>query len=390
MTLSLWLDTQPEKKKEEFDLLVVGAGITGAACAYLLSQKKDLKVAVLDSGPVAASASGRNGGFIFRGVMAYYNMAVRRYGRDTARWILELNESTQAQILAFAEKYGNSFDLEKCGSYLLAASLEELQDLAESAELMKEDGFDLEYMKEDPIDRGFYGAIHNKGDLGVNPYLLVKALLSQSTAQVYENQQVFQIAWKNHQPLLLTQDYKFSAGRVLLCTNAFLPGLVPELANFVRPVRGQIIVSRPIEERILDKLCYANFGYEYFRQLKCGRFLLGGCREPFISEEGSYADALSTNVQNALQAYLKDRFPELAGVSIDYRWSGVEAFTRDGLPVIGELDDKPGVVFASGLNGHGLGYSLSLARVLIDYALDGINPGVFDSRRFKEEAADLA
>lgn len=383
MTISFWLDAQTEKAKEEYDVVIVGAGITGAAAAYWLSRKTELKIGVFDSGIAGGGASGRNGGFILRGVMSYYNKLVQAHGRDTARALLHFNEQTQNYLQEFVEKFGDSFSFEKCGSYLLAASLDELDDLSESAELMKEDGFELEYLKNDPVDRGYYGAIFNPCDMALNPYALVKALLFASGLDVHENEKVFQIGWQNHQALLRTPKRLISAGRVLLCTNAYLPLLLNEMSGIGKPVRGQILLTRPLEQRILDKLCYANYGHEYFRQLADGRFLLGGCREPFIEEEQSFADTTTANVQSSLQNYLKDRFPEVAGASIDYRWSGIMYFTQDGLPVIGEVPDKPGVLFAAGCNGHGMGYSLALAKLLVEYALDGANPGIFDSRRLQ-------
>jgi len=114
--------------------------------------------------------------------------------------------------------------------------------------------------------------------------------------------------------------------------------------------------------------------------------LLGGCREPFLKDEVGYADMVTLDVQGALQNYLKDRFPELAGVSIDYRWSGIMAFTEDGLPLLGELSDKPGVVYVTGCNGHGMGYAMALSKLLVAYAMDGVNPGIFDSRRLLAKA----
>lgn len=381
MTISLWLDEAKDKKKEEFDLIIVGAGITGAAASYWLNKRKDYKVAILDSGLAGNAASGRNGGFVLRGVMAYYNKAVQNYGRDAARWIFKFNEQSLAYLAEFKEQVSDRFFYQGCGSYLLASSLEELQALAESAELMKEDGFELEYLKEDPIERGFYGAIHNPGDVGVNPILLTRALLESGNAVLYEQEEVFEIGWSNNQPVLQTRNRVLTAGRVLLCTNAYLPLISPDLLGLVQPVRGQIMVTRPLESQIIDKLCYANFGYEYFRQLPDGRFLLGGRREPFIEEETGYADMLNPNVYGALQNYLKDKFPEVAGASVDYRWSGTMCFTSDGLPVLGELKDLPGVFYVSGCNGHGMGYAFALSKMLIEFALDGAKPGLFDSRR---------
>ena len=385
MTISLWLDKQESKASEHYDVVIVGAGVTGASAAYWLNKRKNLKALVLDSAQCGAGASGRNGGFLLRGIFAYYKKLVQAYGREVAQWIFQFNEETQAHLREFITKSGNTFQFHQSGSYLLACSLEELQDLEESAELMLEDGFELEYMREDPLDRGFYGAIHNKQDAGVNPYLMVRSLLDASEMSVHENEQVFKIDCSGENPVLHTQNRLISTSRVLLCTNAYLPMLFPEFRSLLQPVRGQIIVTRPLKENILDKLCYANYGYEYFRQLPDGRFLLGGCREPFGSDEQDYADLLTPNVQNALHHYLRNRFPELAGASIDYRWSGTMCFTADGLPLMGQIKDKPGVFYVTGCNGHGMGYSLALSRLFVQYALDGASPGVFDAMRVSEK-----
>lgn len=386
MTISLWLDNR-HKSSENFDLVIVGAGIAGAAAAYWLSKRKSLKIAVVDGGGIAGGASGRNAGFVLRGIVAYYNKAVERYGREVAQWIFRFNEETQAHLLEFITRHGNAFSYIQSGSYLLASSLEELAELEQSATLMKEDDFQVEYMKEDPLERGFYGAIFNPHDAGVNPYQLVQALLETSDVAVFQSEPVHKIQSSKDTCLVHTQNRVISCSKVLLTTNVYLPHLFPELRSLIQAVRGQVIVTRPLEETILEKLCYANYGYEYFRQLPDKRFLLGGCREPFAKDETGYEDVVTSDVQAALLAYLKDKFPEVAGASIDYRWSGTMAFTRDGLPIMGAIKDKPGLYYLAGCNGHGLGYSLALSKLLVEFALDDAEPGIFDAKRFQLEKA---
>ena len=97
---------------------------------------------------------------------------------------------------------------------------------------------------------------------------------------------------------------------------------------------------------------------------------MGGCRQHFVEAEEGYGDLITRPVQQALEHYLRDHFPELAGVAVDYRWSGVMAFTADGLPLLGELPDHPGVYFVTGCNGHGLGYSMVLSRQAVEMAMN--------------------
>ncbi len=200
MTLPLWLDDASDalepKTEERYDVVIIGGGVIGAGCAYILSQRQNLKVAIVESGKLAHGSSGRNGGFVLRGIQTYYNNCAKLYGRQTAAQIFRFAEQNQQLIKEFKEKYGNCFDYEACGSYLLACSLEELEELAESAQMMREDGFDLEFLKEDPLERDYYGAMVNPGDVGINPVKFVRALAAASTAKIFEDETVVRIEYE--------------------------------------------------------------------------------------------------------------------------------------------------------------------------------------------------
>ena len=65
MSSSFWLDRTPTSERQVFDVVIVGAGITGLSTAYWL-EKEDpsLKVAIVEKNRVAFGASGRNAGFV--------------------------------------------------------------------------------------------------------------------------------------------------------------------------------------------------------------------------------------------------------------------------------------------------------------------------------------
>lgn len=384
MTLPLWLDDAQgvveTKSEDRYDVVIIGGGVIGAGCAYILSQRPNLKVALVESGKLAHGSSGRNGGFVLRGIQSYYNNAVKLYGRATAANIFRFAEQNQILIKEFQNKYGNCFDYTACGSYLLACSLEELEELAESADLMREDGFDLEFLKEDPLERDYYGAMVNPNDVGINPVKFVRALASASNAKIFEDETVVRIEYEGCVSVQ-TAARTLKCDRALLATNAYTPLLLQWFSDKIQPARGQALVTKPLRKQIVDKLCYANYGWEYFRQLNDNRLLLGGCRQLFLNEEVGYADMITKPVQNALLSYLKDRFPDVAGAAIDYRWSGLMGMTADGLPLVGESEQIPGLYFAVAFNGHGLGYGLNMSKLMVEMALDGSGAGMFDAMR---------
>ena len=61
------------------DVAIVGAGITGCACARVLAEAGK-RVRVHDARTIASGASGRNGGFALRGGAARYEVARASYG----------------------------------------------------------------------------------------------------------------------------------------------------------------------------------------------------------------------------------------------------------------------------------------------------------------------
>lgn len=389
MTRSIWFDLDRdvagERARADFDVVVVGGGIIGASAAYYLSKRDNLKVAIVESNSIASQASGRNAGFVLRGIQTYYNECVKRFGRDNARFIYEFAEENQAVIKQFASQTNVDFAIEPCGSYILADSIEELEELEESFELLNEDGFEVELIKDDPLDRGFYGALLNKQDFGLNPVSLTRAISQASGAEIFENEHVLRLESDHESGKIevIGTGTSFFAETVILATNAYTPLVDPWFQDKFKTARGQILITRPLSKRIIDRLCYANYGWVYFRQLSDMRLLLGGRRQLYKDQEVGYADLVTPEVQSALEEYMKDSFADIVGTPIDYRFSGVMAYTKDGLPILGEHphSDRKRVFYALGFNGHGIGYGMRIGKTLVDYAMEGIDPGLFGANR---------
>src|SRR2546423_10204580 len=96
MADSFWLSEEaaplPSRRIEgRPDVAVVGAGVTGCACALVLAQA-GLRVRVHEAREVASGASGRNGGFALWGGAMPYDVARRQLGGDGARALWQLTE----------------------------------------------------------------------------------------------------------------------------------------------------------------------------------------------------------------------------------------------------------------------------------------------------------
>src|SRR5262249_9027333 len=151
--------TVASRELDEFDVAVIGAGITGCACAATLAAEGK-RVCVYDARGVGEGASGRNGGFALRGAAARYGVAREKYGADEARERWRRTEQAVDRVEALA---GDAF--RRTGSLRLAADVEERVEIRTEYEALREDGFGAEWRDELPHLRpDFRGAIFHPTD----------------------------------------------------------------------------------------------------------------------------------------------------------------------------------------------------------------------------------
>jgi glycine/D-amino acid oxidase-like deaminating enzyme len=392
MTASIW-QTEPSlfpakafSSYEHFDCVIIGAGIAGASVAYALSDLcPKWRVAVIEKHRAAAGASGRNAGFLIAGTADHYGVAVEKYGRAVARDVFAVTVATQRRVKEFLAKHPEiDCDYVPSGSVTLAGTEDESRVLEASATLLREDGFDVEYVATDPLNRKFHGAILNRHDGGIHPAKLTRGLFLASGAAVFEGVECLALDAVNGHVEVETNCGALRAERVMVTVNAAAPLVADHFRGKIFPKRGQCLSTAPFPRRLLEPVVYANDGFEYFRQLPDGRFLFGGGRRAFQETEVGYDDVTTEGVQNFLERFMATHFPELQGIEIERRWSGVMGFTADGMPSLGALPDVPGVWFSLACIGHGMGFSLEVGAMAAEMMTGKPPLQWFDARRLSQ------
>ncbi|MGQ9898125.1 MAG: NAD(P)/FAD-dependent oxidoreductase [Acidobacteriota bacterium] len=371
------------------DCLIVGGGIAGASAAYALAQAKpNWKLVLVDRRQIAGGATGRNAGFLLAGTADHYAVAVAKYGRETAYAVFATTVASHRHIRAFLAKYPTvDCDYLPCGSLTLAGTPEEADTLLQSAELLREDGFDVDFIPHDPLRRGFHAAVRNVHDAGIHPVKLVRALAEASGATIVEDWPVTAFESTSAGITVHGPRGQLWAERVLLTPNGEAARLHAYFADKVSPKRGQIFVTAPYPKRLLSEIAYANDGYEYFRQLSNGCFLFGGGRRAYAATEIGTDETPTKNIQDYLESFKDRHFPELTGFPITHRWAGTMGFTPDGLPLLGTLPGQPQIAFSIACHGHGMGFSLEVGRLAADLVVTGKPPALFDVARLERNSA---
>jgi glycine/D-amino acid oxidase-like deaminating enzyme len=346
---------------------IVGGGVTGCACALRLAEAGK-RVRLFEAREIAGGASGRNGGFALRGGAPAYDVARRELGAERARALWTLTERCVDRLEQLA---GDAF--RRTGSLRLAADAGERTELEAEHEALREDGFAVEWPEAlpEPLASRFDGAIFHPPGGSLQPARWVRRLAARAAeagAELREHERVESID-------------ALEAEHVVIATDGYTHGLVPELDAAITPTRGQVLVTQPLERRLFACPHYARHGYDYWQQTADGRLVAGGFRDQALDQEYTAEEATTPVIQRHLEQFVAD----LLGNEplIEHRWAGIFGSTEDRLPLVGRLPGRDGVWVSAGYSGHGNVMGLACGELVAGAILGALAPELelFDPAR---------
>ncbi len=345
------------------DVEIVGGGVTGCSCALALAEA-GLRVRLHEAREIAGGASGRNGGFALRGGAMAYDAARVQLGRDRAREYWQLTERAQRRLRALA---GDAF--RQVGSLRLAVDEAERSELRSEYDALVEDAFAAEWVEAGdlppPLRGRFAAALLHPSDGAIQPARWVRRLALRAVeagAEVREGSRVASL-------------HELAADHIVVATDGYGNGLVPELDARIRPTRGQVLVTEPLPELVFERPHYARHGFDYWHQTSDRRLVAGGSRDAGRQDEWTADERITDTVQARIEA----RIGELLGSQprVTHRWAGIWGTTDDLLPLVGPAPGSERVWVAAGYSGHGnmLGFA---AGELVARAIRGDRDPILD------------
>jgi gamma-glutamylputrescine oxidase len=369
---------QEQKRVDACDVVVVGAGLVGAAVAARLVHE-GLDTAVLEAQSIAGGATGRCAGMVLTGLAGHYNWAVAAYGRQKAQEIWSLTVEGRERLMEAAERV--NVPVAQVGSLALAVDEAETEALEESDTLLREDGFDVKLSAVDPLERGFRAALRHPDDATVDAAALTQALLTTNNVPVHERTEVYDLEQEQNGVRVWARGRTVFCRAVVLAINGYAPLFDAYFADKVIPTRSLVLATEPLDEVILGQPCYADYGYEYCRQLPDRRLLIGSWRrathlKKSVRKEEKQETELDDVLHDGLLRFAQRHFSDVpVKTRSTSRWSGIMGFTPDGLPLVGQLPNLPQAYFAVGLGGRGLAWAFVVAERVVQAVLRDADPG---------------
>jgi gamma-glutamylputrescine oxidase len=316
---------------------VIGGGVTGCACAFALA-RAGVQVRLHEAREIAGGASGRNGGFALRGVAMPYAGARRELGAEAAASLWRLTERYVERLAELAE---DAF--RPVGSLRLAADEEERHELRTDYEALLQDGFEAEWLDDLPaaLAGRFSAALRHPGDGALQPARWVRrlaGLAAEAGVEIRERSRVDSLD-------------ALDATHVLIATDGYSQGLLPELEAAVEPTRGQVVVTEPLGEELFPSPHYARHGFDYWQQTPDGRLVAGGRRDATLAAENTAVEETTDAIQTQLEELVRELLGRLPPIT--HRWAGLFGTTADRLPLVGPVPGRDGVWVSAGYSGHG-------------------------------------
>lgn len=350
------------------DIVVVGAGYSGLSTALHLAEK-GMRVVVVEGAQVGWGASGRNGGQIVNGLNASLATIERRYGDKAATFVGGLLQEGAGIIYDWVERYDIACDLKK-GNIYAAYTDKHLEELAGKQALWRRHGMDDHELLDRSGIRAHIGSDvyvggmidHSGGHMHPLNLVLGEARAFEGLGGIiYEQSPVVSVSEADGKAIVATAKGRVTASAAIVCGNAYLGHVVPELAPRVLPVSTQMLATEPLGADRASKLlptgmCVEDVRYilDYFRVSADNRLIFGG--------GVVYGGTNPADVTSRLRPNMLKVFPHLSDVKVDFAWSGNFALSFSRVPQMGRLGKA--IYFAHGYSGHGITGSHLFGRIL--------------------------
>jgi glycine oxidase len=360
------------------DILVLGGGVIGLACARELALR-GLRVEVVERLPAGAEASLASAGMLApladsTGGGPFFDACRASLGL-WGPWVAALESET-----------GLSVDYDTSGGLLVALDEADEAELARLAGVARELGETAEEIElaalrhwVPDITPEVRRALHLPGERRVDNVQLC-AVLAQAVQQlgviIHYGSEAERVEHRPEGTVLVSGNHWRKEARMLVLAAGAWSGSIPELPPLpVRPVRGQIVLLGGIDWPWRG--CVRR-GHSYVVRRGSTGLLVGSTLEEAGFEKHNTVEGVED-----LLAFARRLLPGIGKARLETVWAGLRPGTADDLPILGPLPGWPAVV-ATGHYRNGILLAPWTAREVARLAFAGSEAEVpaFSPKRF--------
>src|SRR5580698_7507621 len=344
-----------------YDVVVVGAGIVGAACADEFT-RRGMYVAVVDRDMVGGGATAAGMGHIVTMDDSEAQFALTRYSQ-------QLWQKLRPELPIDVE-------YDQCGTIWVAADEEEMVEVRRKRGYYGQREVPTEILNAQTLARlepnlrpGLAGGLLVMDDAVLYPPCAARFLMERAQKQGAKLHLGRSVTQAGRGRVTMADGFEISARVVVnaagACAANFTPGveikkrkghlvITDRYAGFLRHQLVELGYLKSAHSVASDSVAFNA------QPRRTGQILIGSSRQ-FGAEHKEADQAILTRMLQRAQEYM----PALGMMSAVRTWTGFRAATPDKLPLIGPSKDRT-VFLATGHEGLGITTSLGTARILVD------------------------
>jgi glycine/D-amino acid oxidase-like deaminating enzyme len=363
------------------DVIVIGAGIVGAACAVEL-QSRGRKVLLLD-------ASHPGGGVTAAGMGHLVAL-------DETEDELDLCLSSLGRWDDYLSSKAGLAEYAQCGTLWVAEDDEQMAHAMARAERLAQRGWDaflvpgaqLERV-EPALRKGLAGGVRVARDGVVYPPAVARNLTDMLVAQGGSTMFATAVAGVDGRSVRLVDGRRIDAGDIVVAAGNGVPRLLPGMPVF--PRKGHLAITDRYPGTLFHQIVSMAYGQTEagsdalavaanVQPRATGQWLIGSCRQDGITHAEVDPEVLAHVLRSAIAL-----LPCLAGMNVIRSWTGMRPATPDGRPLIGPHPVLDHVWLAAGHEGLGVTTAFGTAALLADLMErrpTAIDAGLYSPGRF--------
>ena len=357
------------------DVLIVGAGVTGALLAYQFSGE-GYTTTVIDKRDVGTGSTCATTSMVQYEIDKSLGELASMIGKGVATDIYKESVRSVKRLADIANRleFPCGFSLKE--SLHFAHTLEDASVLKRETECRIMAGINVQWLSKDEIKLR-YGLVSEGGILSetgasVDPYQLAHGLFQSATKRsglkVYDHVTLVSVEHSEKKSVVTVDSgAQIECSHIVYATGYETHEIIGSKSDIGKLVSTYACISEPVAllPEPLGRTIFWNTEdpYFYFRTTADNRLIIGGVDEDFQNPEKR--DALIDKKEEELSRKIKEKIPGIDLVA-DFTWGGVFGATKDALPYIGTHPAFPNSYFMLGFGGNGITFSVMGMKILSD------------------------
>lgn len=353
------------------DIAIIGGGIVGISCAYLL-KKEGLKVAVLEADRIAQGTTGHTTAKITSQHELIYSKIQSQMGKELAKQYADANESAIHEIKKIADENHIDCDYISQSAFVYTQQDEYIPQISDEVKTASGLGIKASYVEEIPFSIPIKAAVRfdNQAQFHPRKYLLALAkTIPDNNSHIFEQSRVVDIEDGDNYIITTVHGKKVNAKRIIIASH--YPFYNKHGMYFTR-----IYSERSYVVAIKTKEKYPGGMYinaeEPARSIRCqnsekGELILIGGDHHKTGQGKDTIKHYETLIDFANNIFTVE--------DISFRWSTQDCMTLDGIPYVGNFtSNTPNMYIATGFGKWGMTNSMVSAMILKDLITKGKSP----------------